>query len=115
LVSIGPKFRKLRSKCLFLFGHCALRSFVFIHIPASFVITKIIFRVFRLTARLFLSSATQASNAPSDNLSCVLSVNLASRHHSGPPQLESLVRTCLVSPHYSLERAPGSAGAAVGV
>ena len=46
----SAKWRSIRRKCrkrgtisLFLFGHCVLRSFVFIHIPASNVLFNIFF------------------------------------------------------------------------
>ena len=39
------KCRKVAQKCRFIFGHNVIRSFVFIHIPASFVIFNIFFSV----------------------------------------------------------------------
>ncbi len=39
------KCRKVAQKCRFFFGHNIIRSFVFIHIPASFVIFNIFFSV----------------------------------------------------------------------
>jgi hypothetical protein len=51
--SIKQKCGKLRPKCLFLFGHCVLRSFVFIHIPASNVQLRIPFLLQTVCGDLF--------------------------------------------------------------